>query len=111
AMRSELTPDLGIARVFIGHQVRRLANVLIQNNAQGLCVDGIDNNATLFAATLDQRDNLHLVGVTASALALLPLVAPIGFVGFHNSAVRTHQTTAVWLHGLANAMGHEPSRL
>ena len=64
----------------------------------------------LFTTVLDQGGNLHLVGIAELAVVLVGIV-PVGLVHFDGTTVRSQRAAHLYVHSLADGMGHEPGGL
>lgn len=84
---------------------------IVRHVVESLVVHGGEVIRTLLAAALNQRENLHLVFVAASARLLLADIAPIGFVHFNRGAAAAEFASRLDVHCFADAVGHEPSSL
>src|SRR6185437_7506173 len=100
--------DAGIDPAFIGHERAALGDVGLNDTADGLGGSILDLEGSGSTAALDQRYDLAL---TASALVGPSAAHEIGFVGLDGRAGSAHRTSAsLVVHGLAQAVHHEPSR-
>ena len=115
----KLFADVPVDRGFVRHKVR-VARDLAQDGLERLVGHVGNVEGANLAVTLDQR-NYRALGqlgagtairtMALTGLANVALVAKVGFVHFHDSTAAAKQAATVRLHGLADAMGHEPSGL
>ena len=108
----KLAAYAGVNGGFVGHQVCAAMDVGDDQAAHVLGIDVGDMERAGAAIALD-KGNHDLLGGGLAEGAVLGLAADIGFVGFDN-AVRTAAkriVTVSAVHGLADAVGHEPCRL
>src|SRR3546814_17163646 len=92
---------------FVCHERGSAIDVRNERRADGVGVDIGDVERAGAATALDECDNFFLLGgLAAKAVALL--AADKGFVGLDNLAGAAERTFAGGLHGLADAVAHEP---
>lgn len=112
----ELTPDLGVVGRFVGHQMGLTIEVLAYQWGQGRRLEIIHNHAAgLPGLAIHQGKHFVLVGIATALLLATGLfglvVADESLIDFDNATVATHESQVARPHGLANAVGHEPSGL
>lgn len=96
----------------ISHDAGALVDVGLNDREQGFEFQVIHDNATGTAsAAINQGEHFVLVGIASRILAFFLSHADKGFINFHGAATRAKGIQSAVLHGLTNAVRHEPSRL
>src|SRR5690606_34565192 len=109
---SELATNQGVLTSLVGHQAAVCCHLRLDIRLK--CSSGYAGNVvrTNSATPLDQRQYLALMLVAATFLALSLRFALIAksFINFNDLAATAQHSAAVFAHGFADAVGHEPGR-
>lgn len=105
----EVLTDLGILSRLISHQGRGIGYVLGKLPSKRAGSNIIDVEGADVASTFDKGEHRFFVSMAAADLSPR-LAADEGFVSFDRTAADSQDPTG-GVHGFADAMGHEPSRL
>jgi hypothetical protein len=111
AMTGEFLADRLIARELVSRQIRLAANRRHDLFAQRLGGNIGDVERTAIAIAIDKRHHDLLFRFLLGEGAVLFLAANESFVGLDNLVLSADRSWICRLHGLANAVAHEPCRL
>lgn len=115
AVFAEMLAEFLILLGIISHHTRLTVNVGLNDGQQGFQFQVVNNDAASAASiAVDQREHFILVGWAARIFVglrlFLKVVSNKGFVYLNYATIGTKGIKSTILHGLTNAVSHEPCR-